>query len=943
MLKPYYKNTISKGLLPPRSYYVPFSLNDKKSHDRENSSRFISLNGKWKITPYESVLEADGFWKKEGENEIDVPSCVQYFGYDYFQYTNMRYPFPFDPPNIPIKNPAYHYSRYFEWHSTGEKAYIVFEGVDSCFYLYVNGREVGYSNVSHRISEFDITPYVVNGNNKIDVLVLKWNAGSYLEDQDKWRFTGIFRDVYILRRPQKHITDYKIEMDIQGKDGIVTFKNRSDIAVEVFFNGGQKTALPQGYVEFNVKNARFWSAETPYLYGMEISANGEIIYNRVGIRTSEIKDGKYLFNGKPIKFYGVNRHDFHPEKGYAVSKENMLADVLLMKSLNVNAVRTSHYPSSPLFYEMCDEYGLYVMSEADMESHGAIMSKGGYDEKLYALIADNEVFGQSTVERNICNVEEHKNFTSVVMWSLGNESGWGTNLKAAFNEVEKRDNRPVHYESINTNFVSEDEYYKNSGLKMVSKMYAAPEWMLGEYLNDKRETRPLLLCEYAHSMGNGPGGLKEYWEIMESSERFTGGFIWEWADHGVRYGKEQGYKYGGDFGEIQHDGNFCIDGIVSADRKIKAGTLQMMYYYQPLKFEKSDGALIITNKNFFKTLTGELLINGESRSVCISPRGSIEIAVPNGDIMAQYFVDGNEVARAQFISEKPASEFTPIKITTETHGNILAVKAGGNKYAIDLKSGEIQSVEANGVKYGAIKLNFWRAPTDNDMFIKEKWNVALIKAANVSVCGYKASDNAVEFDIVVYTVKSQILTAKLRYSFDISGVQVETEYEQKQNNEYEFLPRIGLKIKLEKSFSKLRYKAYGDGETYSDLYEYAFKDEYESTVERQYHHYVKPQESGSHYLPDYAELTDGKHTVRIEGMQSFSALPYSAEQLETAAHDYELTESDGTYLCADFYMSGLGSNSCGPLPQKKNRVPKTGKGKLIFIFEYYRRKLRDEI
>ena len=748
MLKPYYEKTESVGVVPPRCYYVPFDATDKKSYSRGDSSRFIPLNGKWKITAYESVSDADMFWQREGESRIEVPSCVQYYGYDYFQYTNQRYPFPFDPPHIPLKNPAYHYSRRFEWERTDEKAYIVFEGADSCFYLYINGQEVGYSSISHRISEFDVTQFVKDGTNKIDVLVLKWNAGSYLEDQDKWRLTGIFRDVYLLRRPEKHITDYKTETDICGNDATVKLKNDSNIAVTVSFNGERKTALPRGYAVFNVKNAKFWSAETPYLYDMKISANGEVIYNRVGIRTTEIKNGIYLFNGKPIKFYGVNRHDFHPEKGYAVSREDMLKDVLLMKSLNVNAVRTSHYPASPLFYELCDEYGLYVMSEADLESHGSVVSRGEYDEKLYALIADNADFEKSIVGRNILNVEEHKNFACAVMWSLGNESGWGTNFKKALAEVTKRDSRPVQYESINTGFVTEKEYYGGSGLGIVSKMYPSPEWMADGYLNDKRETRPLVLCEYAHAMGNGPGGFKEYWEIMESSERFTGGFIWEWADHGVRYDMD-GLRYGGDFGEYLHDGNFCIDGIVTADRKLKAGTRQMKYYYQPLKFERDGSALRIFNKNFFKAETGELSINGKKQSVYIPPRESIAIAVHDTDIKAQYFVGGNEVARAQFLTEKSKKEFTPVNITTEKQGHILSVKAGKNEYALDLNSGGIISVKSGGRNYGAIKLNLWRAPVDNDMYIKQKWRDALIKYARPHVRNYIIGENSVKFVLAV--------------------------------------------------------------------------------------------------------------------------------------------------------------------------------------------------
>lgn len=933
MLKPYYNYTQSINVLPARCYYVPFDENDKRSYDRENSSWFTSLNGTWKIVGYDSILDIpDDFYKTDGEKEIPVPSCVQYYGYDYFQYTNVRYPFPFDPPHIPAKNPAYRYSRYFEWKKTSEKAHIVFEGVDSAFYLFVNGKEVGYSQISHRISEFDITEYVKDGENKLDVIVLKWNAGSYLEDQDKWRFTGIFRDVYLLRRPKTHITDYKIDTNIKGNDGIVTVTNRSDIQITVDFNGEQKQVKPKDEVTFTVKDAKLWSAETPNLYDMTLSANGEIIYERVGIRTSEVKKGIYLFNGKPIKFYGVNRHDFHPEKGYAVSKEDMLNDILLMKSLNVNAVRTSHYPSSPLFYELCNEYGLYVMSEADIESHGSVNCYGRGDEKYYKLITDNKDFEQSTVERNVVNVEEHKNFACVVMWSLGNEAGWGTNFKTALKEIRKIDSRPVHYENIwcisNT-----DEYY-TVGVDVVSRMYPHPEWMANDYINDKKEKRPLVLCEYAHAMGNGPGGLKEYWDIMESSDRFMGGFIWEWADHGVKYGEENGFKYGGDFGEYLHDGNFCIDGIVSPDRKIKAGTKQMKYYYQPLKFERKDDTLIVTNKNYFKTETGELDINGKTQSICISPRECISIKIPDKDIRVKYTVDGNEVAHAQFLTDnKKQSEFKPVVIKTEQKGHLLNVTAGKNKYGIDIQSGEIERVNANGKEYGRIKLNLWRAPIDNDMYIKNKWNALFLNHARPYVRDYTVTDKSVEFDMIVSADSLKpILKGKITYTFSDNGVSIATEYEMTDVVNFEFLPRIGFTLKLDGSFDKLRYNAYGDDETYSDMYEYAFKGEYESEVKDQYKHYVKPQECGSHYLPDYAEVSDGKHAVRVEGMTSFSCLPFGAEQIENAKHDYELPESDGTYLCADYYMSGLGTGACGPLPQEQYTVPSKGEGRIVFSF-----------
>ncbi len=935
MLNQYYTQTQSINTEFARSYYVPFSESDKQSYDREDSGRFTSLNGTWIITAYDSILDVpDDFCSTDGEKDIPVPSCVQYFGYDFFQYTNTRYPFPFDPPHIPSKNPAYRYSRYFEHKKTDEKTYIIFEGVDSAFYLYVNGKEVGYSQISHRISEFDITEYLKDGKNKLDVLVLKWNKGSYLEDQDKWRFTGIFRDVYLLSRPQKHITDYKIDTDIQGDDGIVTVTNKSDVEMTIEFNGEAKQVQPKVKATFTVKHAKLWSAETPYLYDMKLSANGEVIYNRVGIRTSEVKDGIYLFNGKPIKFYGVNRHDFHPEKGYAVSKEDMRRDVELMKSLNVNAVRTSHYPSSPLFYELCDEYGLYVMSEADVESHGSVNCEGDYDVQLHKLIADNKDFEKNTVERNVCNVEEHKNFACVVMWSLGNESGWGSNLKKALNKVKELDSRPIQYENIYPDMMGEQEYYGGSGLQTVSKMYPSVEWMKNKYPNDEKEKRPLVLCEYAHAMGVGPGGLKEYWELFESSDRLMGGFIWEWADHGVRYGMD-GLRYGGDFGEYMHDGNFCVDGIVSPDRKIKAGTKQMKYYYQPLKFERNGNELVITNKNFFKAEAGELDINGTKQNICIPPRERISIKTQESNLLVTYRVNGSEVAHAQFISEKQKqNEFKSIQIMTEQRGHLLNVTVGKNIYAIDIQSGEIEKTIANGKEYGRIKLNLWRAPIDNDMYIKNKWNAQFLKYARPHVREYKVTDKEISFDIIVSTDSLKpIIKAKITYAFSHNGVSIATEYELTDTTKFEFLPRIGFCLKLDKAFNKLKYNAYGDDETYCDMYEYAIKGEYESTVKAQYKHYVKPQECGSHYLPEYAEVTGGKNKVRVDGMRSFSCLPYSAEQIENTKHDYELPESDGAYLCADCFMSGLGTNACGELPYEMYRTPSRGAGKITFIFD----------
>ena len=942
MLKKYYEKGKSVGVLPARAYYVPFEKGAARSYEREASGRFLSLNGTWRITAYQSVLDADGFWEKEGEKEIPVPSCVQYFGYDYFQYTNVRYPFPFDPPYIPSENPAYHFSRTFEWRGEAEeKAYLVFEGVDSCFYLYINGSFVGFSQISHRISEFDVTPFVRAGENKIDVLVLKWCFGSYLEDQDKWRFTGIFRDVYLLRRPRAHIGDYKIETEICGADGKVTFENRGKLALSVTLDGETKTIKGGDRAAFIVKAARLWSAETPNLYDMEIVGGDEAVFARVGIRTAEVKGGIYLFNGRPIKLYGVNRHDFHPEKGAAVSKEDMLGDVLLMKRLNVNAVRTSHYPSSPLFYELCDEYGLYVMSESDLESHGS--TSCGDPELSYGsgfgLIADDTTFAENVCERERCNVEEHKNNACVIIWSLGNESGWGKNFKKALDEVKKRDSRPVHYEGLwcrDEKEYGDDEYY-SAPLDMVSRMYPEVEWLTSGYLADKRETRPLVLCEYAHAMGNGPGNLKEYWEVLESSPRFMGGFIWEWADHGVKYGAD-GFRYGGDFGEIEHDGNFCVDGIVSPDRKIKAGTLSMKKAYQPLRFKREGESLRVFNKNFFAAESGELRItqNGKTvtEKVCLAPRDGISLPCESGELAAEYYRGGDRVALAQFLAERPPmAAFETTEVCFEKSGHTMYATTDAARYALDLASGEIEGIETNGKKYGRIKFSLWRAPTDNDMYVKAGWNGHFLRFAKPEVKKYRIDGSSVVFDVRVGSVCFRpFLKAALRYTFGKGGVEIGINYEVTEKSYFEFLPRVGFVLKLDKKYNGLKYFAYGPQETYVDSHEFALKGMYEDKVEAQYHRYVKPQESGSHFGAEWAEVTDGKNTVRIEGMGSFSALPYSAETLTDTKHDDELPESDAVYLSADLYMSGLGSNSCGPLPLEKYRVPNKGKGQIRFRF-----------
>ncbi len=501
-MEKYHNLTGSVNTVKPRSYYVPFSASQEKSYNRKDSLSFISLNGEWNIKGYPSFEDAENFINDGFDKTILVPSCVQYFGYDYFQYTNQRFPFPLDYPYVPSLNPCFHYNRTVNINNViNNRIYFVTEGVDSCYYLYINKKFVGFTQISHKLTEFDVTDFLVSGNNEIDILVVKFCAESYLEDQDKWRFTGIFRDVYLLTRPTNHITDYKIETDILGDDGIVKITNYSQIDINVEFLGEIKLVKSSKTCDYIVKNAKFWSAEAPNLYELTLSANGEIIYEKIGIKTSKIVDGVYLFNGKPIKIRGVNRHDFHPEKGAAVSFEDIKNDLLLMKSLNVNAIRTSHYPSSPEFYNLCNELGFYVMSESDVERHGIRFSSVESDYQVKAKELD-DYYAESILNRNIYNYENNKNFTCVNIWSYGNESGWGEGFLKSANYIKERDSRPTQYESVRLYTWSsmekfhDDEWYQNSApVDFDSMMYPFQFWIRDYYLTSSFKKRPLILCE----------------------------------------------------------------------------------------------------------------------------------------------------------------------------------------------------------------------------------------------------------------------------------------------------------------------------------------------------------------------------------------------------------------------------------------------------------------
>ena len=640
--------------LARHSYFIPFAKNQDPFAKREESKSLELLNGDWSFRYFDSILDLeDDFLSVESEKTIPVPSNWQLYGYDKPQYTNVAYPIVFDPPFVPDDDPVGIYSRDYSYVKDGKDRILVFEGVDSCFYLYINDTFVGYSQVSHVISEFDITGFLEEGKNKITVAVLKWCDGTYLEDQDKIRLSGIFRDVYVLSRPGERLEDYQVKTILSGKG------ETAQLTLTV--KGCDVQAMlsdPEGkeVCRFEVKNGEnvtvpvadpaLWSAEDPKLYALTLTAGEEVIGDKVGFRKIVIENGVVKINDVPVKFHGVNRHDSDPETGYAASVAQMEKDLVLMKQHNINAVRTSHYPNSPLFYQLCDRYGLYVIDENDMESHGCVevyndltgCGSDGY--RGIALLASDERFRKAILDRIEALVTRDYNRPCVVMWSLGNESGYGTNMRAAAELVKKLDDtRLVHYEStLKLDDTSDDV------LDLVSEMYTSTENMK-KYLEKEEEKRPFILCEYCHAMGNGPGDLEDYHQTFYSNERFCGGFIWEWSDHSVILGEtpdgRKKYGYGGDWGEKHNDGNFCMDALTYPDRTPHTGLLETKQVYRPIRVEKGikNGEFVLHNllehvdpgtylEGTYEISYDGAVVSGPVFTFHMEPLGSTAIEVP---------------------------------------------------------------------------------------------------------------------------------------------------------------------------------------------------------------------------------------------------------------------------------------------------------------------------
>lgn len=989
----YYENlsVLHENTMPARAYYIPASRRmDNLVEHREESDRMQLLNGTWKFQYFNSIYDIkDSFFEKnydtENFDEIQVPSVWQMAGYDTHQYTNIRYPFPFDPPYVPQDIPCGAYVHTFEY-SRDEKApksFLNFEGVDSCFYVWINGSYIGYSQVSHMTSEFDVTDVLQDGTNTVAVLVMKWCDGSYLEDQDKFRMSGIFRDVYILKRPKQAISDYHIKTRIEDMLAKVEiemkFYSPLNVKISIEDRNGAVVALgsiaEEGTAVLEIASPELWNTENPYLYKLILETENEVIVDHIALRKIEIKDQVIYLNGQKIKFRGVNRHDSDPVTGFTINPEQITTDLTLMKQHNFNAIRSSHYPNAPFFYEMCDKYGFMVIDEADIEAHGPFMIYRKEDtdynrfKRWNEKIADEPVWEEAIVDRVKLMVERDKNRFCIVMWSMGNESAYGCNFEKALEWTKNFDpDRITQYESAR--YRNYDETYDYSNLDVYSRMYPALS-EIQEYL-DKDGSKPFLLVEYCHSMGNGPGDFEDYFQMIQDNDKMCGGFVWEWCDHAIAHGTAENgktiYAYGGDHGEEIHDGNFCMDGLVYPDRTVHTGLLEYKNVYRParvISYNKESGELVLHNymdfddlKDYVKisyelTQDGLVISKGILPEFSVAPHGegktNLKINVPeNGKCYLKLIYhlkkelplldedhilgfDEIEVSKED-TKCKLAEKWIPktvvdSELQVNENDTQIHIKGREFAYTIDKRTALFTEMKFAGWEYlnHPMELNIWRAPTDNDMYIKSEWkkahyDKAYTRAYTTEVVQGKHGVKITSHASVVAETVQKILDVTITWKIEAAG-KIDADIAVTKDDEFPDLPRFGVRMFLDKKLSAVRYFGMGPQESYCDKHQAASHGLYRADVGDLHEDYIRPQENGSHYDCEYVELNNSRYGIvaSAEKAFSFNASYYTQEELEKKTHNYELIESDSVVFCVDYALNGIGSNSCGPVVLEQYR------------------------
>ena len=987
---------LSENKMPDRSYYIPASKRmDEIVENRTSSDRFQLLNGDWKFKYYNSIYDVTETFFEEtfdlsNYEELTVPSVWQRYGFDQEQYTNLRYPFPFDPPYVPHENPCGCYICEFTY-TTDEKApraYLNFEGVDSCYYVWVNGKYVGYNQVSHSTGEFDITELVQEGSNRLAVLVLKWCDGSYMEDQDKFRMSGIFRDVYLLKRPQQCIYDYftttvigetEADVNVRIKPAdcdlevhLTLFDEKNNLVASTI---ARKADNDQEYILnacMHLKAPHLWNAEEPYLYTLVLKTENEVITDRVGLRKIEIQNKIVYLNHVPVKFRGVNRHDSDPVTGYTISLDQMKKDLLLMKQHNFNAIRTSHYPNAPVFYQLCDQYGFYVIDEADNESHGAQARfyedpdwERNARKRWNESISDNPAFIEATLDRTKRCVHRDKNRPCVVIWSMGNECAYGCTFEKAVEWTKLFDpTRLTHYESEIHR--SDKKTYDDSNIDLYSRMYSSID-MIKEYFASNPQ-KPYILCEYAHSMGNGPGDFEDYFEEIQKEPKFCGAFVWEWCDHAIYKGQtEEGkaiYYYGGDHGEFPHDGNFCLDGLVYPDRTPHTGLLEYKNVHRPARIvniDQKQGRVKIHNFWDFRDLKeyvsiaweiscdGKITCSGTiqndvmpsvmpqkeewiSLPLEIPEKGRCYLKIiyrlkkfdrllPEGHVLGfdEILLKNEDARNQELLALKSKEENCCEKLHITEDDRFLVIYNDRFRYSFNKLTGLFAEMVLGGKPLitRPMEINIWRAPTDNDRKYKLEWMRAFYDrtVTRSYSSSYETDENGImiccEFSVCSVVIQP-ILKIRATWRIANSG-KITVEMLVKREDEFPMLPRFGLRVFLPKDITQVTYYGMGPMESYCDKHRASSHGKYTATVLEMHEDYIRPQENGSHFDCDYVLLNSNNQEIAVysDSTFSFNASVYTQEELTTKGHNYELMPCDSTVLCIDYRQNGIGSFSCG--------------------------------
>ncbi|MBE7038480.1 MAG: DUF4981 domain-containing protein [Ruminococcaceae bacterium] len=973
---------ISENREAQRAYYIPFfSGDDAVLKNKEESKAYINLNGEWDFKYFDCPLDVpDDLYDVEFKDKILVPSCWECYGYGQIQYTNVNYPFQYDKPFTHTLNPVGIHKRSFKIVDF-ENVYAVFEGVSSAFELYINNNYVGFSRGTHMQAEFDISKYLVCGENTICVVVYAYNAESYLEDQDFFRFHGIFRDVYLLKRPVNHITDVEIKTEVSGAiDVDLKFKcGNLPYNLTVITPDNEKISSPE-----KIENPKLWSAEKPYLYGVLIECNGEFIYKKVGFRKIETSDkGELLINGVSVILKGVNRHDSHPEHGYAVSYEDMKNDIILMKQHSINCVRCSHYPNHPQFLELCDEIGMYVIDECDIETHGVESAYGFCSLASIDEIASNDEWTPSFFDRMTRMVERDKNSPSIIMWSLGNEGQFGTNFIKIAEWTKKRDNtRLIHYErsAFPNKEYGKDQMPIHKCVDVISRMYTNLIY-LDVQGNETSDKRPYFICEYAHAMGLGPGELCDYRDMFYKYPRLIGGCVWEWCDHAVEKilpdGKK-GYLYGGDHGEFPNDKNFCADGLVFPDRTPSTGLLEHKKVMQPVKFElidKKELKLKISNLFDFTNLSefefcAKIVRDNDlycktKFDVNIKPHCKSEITLnldipkeaKNGAFLEIYMNTKKSTLWCEKDFNIAWEQFElPVEILKETKKELkninvdilkryTTVSYDDIQYKFDAATGMLCSIKKSGkeILEKECDITIWRALIDNDRTPRDMWLNEFFHKTYFKLKSFEVKHTQKEAKIIVNgtfgaCARLPVFFIDIEYTVTSNGIGFninakrnsalksmertmveETDLDLHKKSEIDEVPRFGVRFHIKKDYQNIEYFGMGPKECYVDYKEHSKMGIFKSSADNEYEPYIMPQECGNHYNTKWLDIDNGDSHLKFAAKDKFefSYLNYSIEELYEKKHAFELEKSPCGELIICYKNRGVGSNSCGPQLSKK--------------------------